>query len=177
MKKFLSLCLSCALLCSMLAACGKTEEIEAPAGMKLASDTSVVDYCLFVPQKWVVDLSTGVTSAYHSIADPTSITVNVYGVDASIPDADTYFKTYEKAFEEVFGEMQNVTSSNLLLDGKDAMQYEYAASFGGTDYSFLQVVCIKNSFAYVLTYTSVSDNFEKHIEDMQAAVNTFRFIA
>ena len=91
MKKFLSLCLTGAILFAMLAACGKTEEFEAPVGMKLASDTAVVDYCLFVPESWVVDLSTGVTSAYHSIADPSSLTVNVYGVDASIPDAETYF--------------------------------------------------------------------------------------
>ena len=177
MKKFLSLCLTGAILFAMLAACGKTEEFEAPVGMKLASDTAVVDYCLFVPESWVVDLSTGVTSAYHSIADPSSLTVNVYGVDASIPDAETYFKTYEKTFADVFGDMQNVASSNLLLDGNNAMQYEYSASFGGTNYSLLQVICLKNGFAYVLTYTSSADNFERHIEDVQAAVGAFRFIA
>lgn len=40
MKKFLSLCLTGAILFAMLAACGKTEEFEAPVGMKLASDTA-----------------------------------------------------------------------------------------------------------------------------------------
>ena len=69
------LCAVMAALCLALCACQKTPtEVDVPHGMILAS-SDIVDYYLFVPQGWRVDMSGGMVSAYKSAEDPTSVSV------------------------------------------------------------------------------------------------------
>lgn len=177
MKKLLSLCLACILLALTLAACGKNE-IEMPPYTQLASDPSVVDFHLFVPDNWTVDMSTGTATAYYSVSDPTSIcaTLGQLNVTDTEDPYGAYFTSFSKQFTDVFGDPQNVESSNLLLDGHEARQYVYTATFGGIEYKFWQVICLRQGRVYTVTYSSTVENYEKHAADMQEALNNFRFI-
>lgn len=175
MKKLLSIVLA-ALLFFALSACGKGGDVSVPYGMQLASDTSVVDYYLFVPQKWTVDMANGATSAYYSTADPSSITMTAYGLSDAVSDADSYWDFFQKQFEGVFGEPENIETSNLLLDGKEAMQYVFTAKFGDTEYKFRQIICTRNKMAYILTYASTAENFDKHADEVQETISQFRFM-
>ena len=57
------------LLCIIFCAASCSDD-GVPAGMKLASDTSLVEYSLFVPSEWVIDSSTDkITSAHASKND------------------------------------------------------------------------------------------------------------
>ena len=67
-------------------------------------------------------------------------------------------------------------TANLLLDDQNARQYIYTATFGGIEYKFWQVICIRQGRVYTVTYSSTTDNFEKHAADMQEALGNFRFI-
>ena len=175
MKKLLSIVLA-ALLFFALSACGKNNDVSVPYGMQLASDTSVVDYYLFVPQEWTVDMANGATSAYYSTADPSSITMTAYGLSDAVSDADSYWDFFQKQFEGVFGEPENIETSNLLLDGKEAMQYVFTAKFGDTEYKFRQIICTRNKMAYILTYASTAENFDKHADEVQETISQFRFM-
>lgn len=177
MKKILSLCLACILLALSLVACGK-DEIDTPPYTQLASDPTVVDFYLFVPDNWTVDISTGTATAYYSINDPTNIcaTLNQLTVVNTEDPYGAYFASFSKQFADVFGDPEGVETSNLLLDGHDARQYVYTAAFGGIEYKFWQVVCIRQGRVYTVTYSSTVENYEKHAADMQEALGNFRFI-
>lgn len=177
MKKILSLCLACVLLCATLISCGK-DEIEMPPYTQLASDPNVVDFYLFVPDTWTVDMSTGTAVAYHSVNDPTNISATL-GQLNEIHEEDpigAYFASYSEQFTDAFGAPENVESANLMLDGHAAQQYIYTATFGGIEYKFWQVICIRQGRVYTVTYSSTVENYEKHAADMQEALTNFRFI-
>lgn len=177
MKKVLSVLIVCILLCTVFVSC-KKDEIDMPPYTQLASDPSIVDFYLFVPDNWTVEMSTGTAMAYVSVNDPTNISATL----AQLTSADkedpigTYFASFSKQFSDAFGEPQNLETANLLLDGQNARQYIYTATFGGIEYKFWQVICIRQGRVYTVTYSSTTDNFEKHAADMQEALGNFRFI-
>ena len=176
MKKRICALLCVLLLISALVSCGKTGDVDVPYGMQLASDPAVVDYYLFVPSKWTVETATGATSAYYSTDDPSSITVSAYGLSKDVNDAQSYWAFFEKQFGDIFGDPESVEESNLLLDGKEAMQYVFTAKLGETEYKFCQIVCTRNGMAYILTYASTAANFDRHADEVQEIVAQFKFM-
>ena len=122
-------------------------------------------------------MRTGTTTAYYSTNDPSNISATMFPlgeVDAKDP-YDTYFASFEKQFADAFGTIENVESANLLLDGHAAQQYVYTATFGGIDYKFWQVICIRQGRAYTITYSSTVENYEQHTPDMQNTLEYFQF--
>ena len=176
MKKLVCALLAAFLLLTVLASCGKSGDVDVPYGMQLASDPSVVDYYLFVPSKWTVEMATGATSAYYSTDDPSSITVSAYGLSKDVSDAESYWAFFKKQFGDIFGDPETVEESNLLLDGKEAMQYVFTAKLGETEYKFRQVVCTRNGMAYILTYASTAANYDRHADEVQETIAQFKFM-
>ena len=174
MKKIVSL-LICVILVLSLASCG-AESITIPVGMKIASDTDIVDYRLFVPEEWTVDMRTGVTTAYFSVNDPSNIAVTMTTLENPADGFDGYFAKHLEELEDVFETVGDVESANLILSGEAAQQYIYTAKFGDTEYKFWQVVCFHQNRVYTITYSSTVENFESHTADMQTALELFCFI-
>ena len=109
MKKLVCALLAALLLLTALVSCGKSGDVDIPYGMQLASDPSVVDYYLFVPSKWTVEMATGATSAYYSTDDPSSITVSAYGLSKDVSDAESYWAFFKKQFGDIFGDPDDRT--------------------------------------------------------------------
>lgn len=174
MKKILCLLLCLAALFA-LSACGGKDALAAPYGYKLASDTKIVDYALFVPMTWTVDKQGGVTSAYYSEGDPSSVTVTLYPLPEGVFDLDGYWENYKDTFTGVYGTPKDVAIENTLLDGYEARQYAYTLPLGGAAYKFMQTVCIRAGAVYVITYASTAENFDLHLTDIETSVNTFTF--
>lgn len=176
MKKILALCLVSVLLCMTLVSCSQ-ESIAVPTGMQLASDPEIMDFHLFVPTGWTVDMRTGTTTAYFSKNDPSNISATMLQPDKINQDDPygSYFESFKDQFTDVFGSPENIETANLLLDGHTAQQYVYTATFGGIEYKFWQVVCIRQGRVYTITYSSTTDNYEKHAADMQNTLEYFQF--
>ena len=79
-------------------------------------------------------------------------------------------------FGDIFGDPEAVEESNLLLDGKEAMQYVFTAKLGETEYKFRQVVCTRNGMAYILTYASTAANYDRHADEVQETIAQFKFM-
>ena len=79
-------------------------------------------------------------------------------------------------FGNIFGDPETVEESNLLLDGKEAMQYVFTAKLGETEYKFRQVVCTRNGMAYILTYASTAANYDRHADEVQETIAQFKFM-
>ena len=88
MKKTILLVLSLLFCLSAFAGCtADPTESFAPAGLKKISNEDA-DHVLYVPTSWIADLSTGVTTAYVSVNDRSSISFMSFELDNSIFDVE-----------------------------------------------------------------------------------------
>lgn len=82
MKKIVILLMSLLLCLTVFTACGDKDDF-VPAGFKRISEDEAT-YRLFVPDSWVSDLSTGITTAYVSESDRSNISFMAFELDDSI---------------------------------------------------------------------------------------------
>ena len=190
MKRFLAFLLTVLTLALLLAGCAKDPEI--PSGMKEASDPSVNDFRLFVPEDWIVDLQTGAVSAYCSPRDPSSVNVMAWSVSAGYT-LDQWWETSQKEISQVYSDFQLESVTDTSLDGVPAKQYVWSAALGSCRYRFLQVTAVRNSgllsgmSVYVFTFGSMVsavaedgsvteyDRFDAHLEEVQSMLAEFLF--
>lgn len=169
-----------------------------PKGMKEAS-TEAVDYTIYVPDNWTVDVSTGMISAYVSEQDRSNITMIAFNLenDDSEMTVDEYWEKYESEMLMTFPDMEyidemkndtadetastaaitgnGVTPTSMLLGGLGANKYIYTATVTDAKYKYMQVICIRGGIAYMFTYTSIPDNFDTHLEEVDRILETFSF--
>lgn len=89
MKRIISVLLLAVMVCGVLASCGSTGgSVKTPAGMKLISGEDDA-YRLFVPEKWIVNNSKGITGAYRNEADTSNISVTTFLRLDKNPDGTT----------------------------------------------------------------------------------------
>lgn len=170
MKKSIALCLVAAAL--MLTGCNSDNE--APTGYKTASGEAA-DYTFFVPEEWTVDLSTGATSAYCSTEDPSSVSVMAW----ELPHTDTTLdEWWEMNLEDISLVFQNVAveePENVTMDGVYGKKYTYTADLGEFSYKIQQTAAIKGGSVYLVTYTSLTDTFDTHLEEVGNMLSFFTF--
>ncbi len=146
-----------------------------PAGYKLASGEHV-DYNLFVPEAWTVDISTGVTTAFTAGG-------NVSMVATSVEKGTTlaaFWKEYETQFDPAFVDFKYVNEGqDILLDsGKvPAKKYIYTATVTGNAYQFYQVIAIIDSTAYIFTFTALAPKFDSLVAQADAMIGYLTFDA
>lgn len=173
------LCLS-----TLLMACSASE---IPAGMKEASDPKVVDYHLYVPENWVVDLQTGAVSAYYSASDPSSVNMMAWSVPNTDYKPQQWWEESLVDIEDVYSDFVLETSAETTLDGVYAMEYTWSARIGDNAYRFMQVAAVRKSMVYVFTYgtlesyvnsngeTVQTERFDAHLEDVRSMLQEFVF--
>lgn len=146
-----------------------------PEGMKLFSGENV-DYTAYVPETWVVDMSTGTLGAYVSSVDNSNISIAGYVLDEAATTLDQYWKNYEEDYKKTFSDMEYTEDTkDITVDSLPAKQYTYTATVTGIQYKFRQVVCINSGKVYILTYTSTPDLFDSHTDDINDIISTFKF--
>ena len=178
MKKILTVCI-CIVLCLSFAACGENSEVDVPMGMQLASDESIPDYILMVPNDWTVEESTGTTTAYYK-DNLSGAVIATFTASFSVPKEDVtldnYFDSFSNEFTQIFGESEkDAESSYTKLGDEDAKQYIYTASFSDIEYKFWQVFCLHEGRMYTLTYSTPTEYFDKFAEDMELILEYFSF--
>ncbi len=156
-----------ALFLSLTAAsCEEKDEYAPPAGYELASNEDV-DYCLYVPDDWTVDMSTAAAGAYYSATDPSSVSVMGWDLDHYDTSLDEWWEVNKKDLELVFTDFTEVSEENTTLDGLYAKRYTYTAKLGENNYKFMQEAAIKDGYVYVFTYTSLEDIYDSHLDEVE----------
>lgn len=179
MKRILSILLIVLALCA-LSSCSGNGEV--PKGMKLASDTGVVDYSLFVPESWIIDASDGKTMVHVSETDRSSVSVAQWNLTEELSSIDAWWANYKEQISEAFAEMTVVTEGEkTVVDGKAASKYVYSAKLGENKYPFMVVATLRNGSIYVITYTSVGEIddenslFSKNLGTVNSIIENFKF--
>lgn len=159
--------------------CGSKDDF-VPAGYKKASNKDA-DYTLYVPEGWIVDMSTGVTTARVSKSDPTNISFMGFELDEALLNSETaegeteekskldkFWDYYAEEFKKTFSDIkfdEEVYGKEILISKKyKAKEYIYTATVTGAEYKFMQIVVIKGETVYLLTYTAKVDSFDKYYE-------------
>lgn len=158
-----------------LCSCGG--DTEAPAGMKAVESSDDLSYNFFIPKDWIQDLSTGVVSAYYSTGDTSNVSITTYNIDNYEKPLSEYVAEYTVGLEENLGEftLSEGYPENTLLGGFGAMKLEYTATFSGTGYKYMQILCIYRGNMYVFTYTSNAEKYESHLEEINVMLDNFSF--
>ena len=169
------LCAVIAVVCLALCACQKNPtDVDVPDGMQLAS-SEIVDYYLFVPADWRLDLSGGMVSAFKSSTDPTSVSVMTWETPYADDKPADVWEMYRNEFETVFSEFTVESSASMLLDGAAAEKYVYTGKLGENTFRYTQVITVRHSAAYFITFTEITSAQVDHTEEITAILDTFRW--
>ena len=146
----------------------------APNGYVTASGKAA-GYHFYVPKEWTVDLSTGATNAYYSAADPSSVSVMVWELPASDTTLEDWWTMNLEDIQMVFKDVEVISETDTTLNGAYARTYVYNASLGEYQYTIQQTAAIHGYEIYLITYTSLADNFAAHEEEVAAMLSYFTF--
>ena len=163
------------ILTVVLCSCGS--EVEAPDGMKVVESSDDLNYNFFIPKDWIQDLSTGVVSAYYSANDTSNVSITTYNIDNYEKPLSDYVEEYKTGLAENLGEFTLTEGypQNTLLGGVGASKLEYTATFSGTPYKYMQILCIYRGNMYVFTYTSNGEKFDSHLAEVNYMLDNFSF--
>lgn len=192
MKRILTLIMLMA-VCLCLFACGDDSAV---AGMKLASNTDVVDYKLYVPEGWLVsEAQRGATQAFVSDTDRTNVLVMQWNITEN---TKTVSEWWEKEYKpQVFTSeaVKDVTvdknsegaeGEEITLGAKPATRYGYEGKVGDSYFKYDVIACVTQGSIYVIQFTYMQDaqevngnrtysTIELHKEDVGKIVANFRF--
>ena len=158
----------------------------APDGYQNAAGDSEAFY-LYVHTTWVLNNSGGTASAYYSSDDYSNVSMTCMVIDPGEMDELEEYKTITLAeLESVLPDFKVVETPvdsdipeedrvPLTLGGRDAISFEYECTLAGETYRYKQVVTLKDDFFYLLTYTSLAENYDKHLEAVAGIVENVTF--
>ena len=144
-----------------------------PEGMKIASPDNV-EYRLYVPTGWVCDSQSKKAQAYFPESGRPNVTVTSYSPDTELT-AEQYFEECEKEYKESLEGYELISEQTRTVAERDAISYTYYASVGDVRLRLMQTVLIYNGMAYSITYTSLDESFDAHLEDVNAMLDAFIF--
>ncbi len=149
---------------------------EAPEGMKIASNYDIVDYLLYVPESWIVDVRNGLTMAHVSETDMSSIQVAQWNLTASTKDYDKWWDEYKKQMNLVASvEYANPQLVDTKINGVDSKKAEYIITTDTQSYKCMVTATIARGSVYVIVYTSTVDMYNTHLTDVNKIIENFKF--
>ena len=179
--KKIALALFAVILCLSFASCGNKDDY-VPVGYKRVSNGNA-DHVLYVPESWIVDMSTGVTTARVSKTDSSNISFMSFdladfeapteteaatGETENQPETDAiddFWAYYSEEFKKTFPDItydEDGYGVNMLVSKLAAKKYVYTATVTGASYKFMQIVVIKNDTVYLFTYTAKAEVYDTH---------------
>ncbi len=182
--KFLSLMLALLLLVSALTACAKKTDdgVPVPSGMQaIASEGE--DYYLMVPDHWLTDTTTGMTSAYVEDVARSSVSVCANELTRDVTSIEGYWDMFSSQFSETFADftmlgeepMDVKVGADTEAGATEGKKYRYTATVAGVKYRWMQVLFIRGTVLYIFTYTSTADGYEANLEDVDKILAHFTF--
>ena len=153
----------------------KTGDAEAPAGMVLVSNDDVA-YRFYAPESWEVSFEQEIFAAYCK-EDRSSVSVIPYMPEEENMSVAQYFSICQNQMVDVGGaeSFALISEEETKLGGRDATAYIYTYKIGDKIYQYKQIIAVYRSMLYSMTYTSVPENFEAHLDDVNAMVEAFAF--
>ena len=106
-----------------------------------------------------------------------SVNIVVIDLGAAPVDIESFYKQSKDALERSLGNVKFLEDKKDKLSGISAYRLVYVSRQKKADFKFLQVMCIRDNKAYVLTYTALQEQYEKLLKTAQAIIKSFKISA
>jgi len=174
------------LLTSLILVLSGCSDDGAPDGYKnVATDNE--SFYFYVPTAWVSNTSGGTASAYYSSDDFSNVSFTCMVIDPGVTDTlETYHSTALSELGEVLPQFKEIISEPKLdengveiapptIADKETLVFEYECTLGSDNYKYMQAVTMKDDFFYIFTYTSLANNYDKHLDEVNSIISNIRF--
>lgn len=169
--------------CTPLADLEAFPDEHAPADMKLASNTAISPYRLYIPSDWRIDITEGITCVY----DPT--TLSAVTVEVETPSANTMAEYWAQVQKDIMLVSSDFTllskhtdenGSEVLYDvvecgGQRGYLYDYTLKYLGEDYHCRKVMLLRGSKVYTLSLTAAASAYDAAAADFSTMLREFKF--
>ncbi len=179
--RILTLLLALSLLFS-LAACSKSDP-EVPEGFLLAQNEGA-DYYFYYPENWLLDRTdAGMTSTFVSETDFSNVSVTAFTFSGQYTSLEQYAEEYYlKQFTDNFNNLEvernqdgSLKRSHLKIDERDAVVFQYKATFAGEEYTFRAWLISDSGYVYTVLYTAKTEVYETHLPYAERIAENIRF--
>lgn len=158
-----------------------TDTEGAPEGMHNIAIADYNAYRFYIPTSWTVDMQTGITSAYVSDTDRSSVSLSCYyPSNASVTSIETYWDALQKSYKALYTDYAVTDKPEkdekpTKIAGLDGATYVFTGRNGGTDYRVMQVFFIRGSYIYTFTYTATEAAYESHLAEVNRIMEAITF--
>ena len=63
----------------------------------------------------------------------------------------------------------------ITIGGRETITFEYECTLSGQTYKYMQAVTMKDDFFYIFTYTSLAENYDSHLEEVNSIISYITF--
>ena len=171
--KLISALLLCLIIISTFASCSQSDVPDGYQLVALEGDC----FRLYVPTQWVVNTSSGVTSAYYSAVDNASVSVQKVD-DAGDATLSEYWTVCDERYKNELADYKaEDKTEKIVLGGKAAEKHVFTASitvYSETEkknitstYKFMQVFAINEGEMYVFTFSAPEETYGTLLETVE----------
>ena len=184
--------LLCVLMLLACASCGNTKSGDVPDGMKNATAAGD-DFRLYVPSVWNVNVAYGVSGAYFTMSQQSTVSVVKYAIDRDMQADMTAQAVGEGSArlewfwqKECIGAVEQLAlggslsvigddSESCLLGDANAIRRHASATVNGQKMHFVHVVAERAEAFYVFSFISAEDLYTSLLENVSLMLDEFRF--
>ncbi len=171
-RKIISLALAALASLSLLCSCSE-KDIQAPVGMKKASNDAA-GYIMYVPDEWVVNEASGITSATAGQATNTTVSAAKVTNTTDAMDAVAYFEQYKSQFTTVMNDfMLQGDPVDDVVDTLPAKRFTYTGTVSDKLRKYSMVIVPNGKDVYILTFTSTKEEYDMYYDNFVGMVETF----
>jgi hypothetical protein len=139
-------------------------------------------YQLTYPADFTMKTMGSATVFSSTVQDKTfafSPSVNVVVIDlgTSPADLDQFYRQSKDAVERSLGKVKFIEDKKEKLAGANACRLVYTSRQIKADFKFMQVLCVHDNRAYLLTYTALQEQYDKFLKIAQSIIQSFQFTA
>lgn len=159
---------------------------EAPDGYQnVATDNE--SFYFYVPKSWVDNTPSGTASAYYSSDDYSNVSFTCMVIDPgemdelaeykaiSIEELGAVLPDFKLIEDEAAGDALAEETAPITIAGRETITLEYECTLNGQTYKYMQAVTMKDDFFYIFTYTSLAENYDSHLEEVNSIISYITF--
>lgn len=154
----------------------------APQAQGLTEKHETDSYGIKYPNSWTLFKDDDLGEAIHVVAPKSggddefteNVSVIVQDLSGYNIDLDNYVKLAEKQIEETVNEGTILSSQRFEAGTVRSHKIIYKGEIKGFNLKLIRYYQLKNEKAYILTYTALDKDFEKHKLFGQQILNSFR---
>ena len=134
-------------------------------------------YSINYPSSWKLDNTGRNNSEFFLFASPidvnfgSNINLLIQNLEGMNLDLTKFTEISEK---QINANGKLISSNRKSIGGLEFQELVFEANMNGRDLKFYQQYFVKNSNASILTFTALSNHYDKLVDEAQIIINTFK---